>query len=104
VVTGHELKTIRTVSATLSVYDLQQRKRVLLATIEGKEETKRDIAKAEDIDVGGVLGKIIDTVEVIDEIFGDGKTVDYGDFPEPPKLKDVMMHIYKRFADELPKD
>ena len=103
VVTGYTLKTIRMITATLYVYDLQQGKQVFLATIEGKDETKREITMNERVDLGGILGDVIDAAEAINEIFGDKSDERWENFPPPPTQDVVMRHIYNKFAEELPK-
>jgi len=101
VVTGYTLKTKRKITATFYVYDLQQSKRVCLATIEGNSETKRQITEEERVDTGdGILGAVVDIVDII---FSDDEDDRIENFPPPPNQDVVMRHIYNKFSEELPK-
>jgi hypothetical protein len=104
--TGYELKTKRIISATFSVYDLDEGKRVWTATIEGNWVARKQISaeEAKRLDVGGGwFGKVVDTIYVLDDVFGEDDEKP-NPFPPPPTEATVMERLYGKFAEEVAKE
>jgi hypothetical protein len=104
--TGHRYKVTCIVTAIFSVYDFQKRNRVLVATIEGKEDSSCDISINEKEDlgegIGGVLGTVLSVLDFFGNLLGGDEKEEIDPFPEPPSQESALMHIYDEFAKQLP--